>query len=50
MKRSMNLNMTCKECKHFQPTTIMEVDIKPYIGKGYTLQEILKISALKRGI
>ena len=22
----------------------MEIDIKPYIGKGYTLQEILKIS------
>ena len=36
--------MTCKDCIHFQPTSIMEVDIKPYIGKGYTLQEILKIS------
>lgn len=36
--------MICKECKHFQPTQIQEVNIQPYIGKGYTLKEIIEIS------
>ena len=27
MKRSMNLNMTCKDCKNYQKTQIMEYDI-----------------------
>jgi hypothetical protein len=36
--------MTCKDCKNFQPTQLKEINIKPYIGKGYTLDEIIKLS------
>lgn len=37
--------MTCKDCKHFQPTQIKEIDIRPYIGKGYSIDEIMRLSA-----
>lgn len=36
--------MKCKDCIHYQKTQMLEWDIKPYIGKGYTIDEIIKLS------
>ena len=37
--------MTCSKCKNFQKTDLIGYDLKPYIGKGYTLEEILELSS-----
>lgn len=37
--------MKCKDCKNYQKTQIMEYDLRPYIGKGYTLNEIMELSS-----
>ena len=32
----------CGECRHYQKTQLTGYSLEPYIGKGYTLDEILE--------
>lgn len=36
--------MKCKDCIYYQKTQLKGYDLKPYIGKGYTLDEVLELS------
>ena len=40
--KDRNRIRVCSECKHYQSTGLFARDIRPYIGKGFSIDELIK--------